>query len=349
MDQLKARGSMNVRSLWLGTALLSFTGLRAQPTINLSDAPQVDDVFPYINVGHVPITETGADVVWDLSNLATGTAQDLPCEAPDATAYGDQYPTATLALDAGSTISFMRTDPTGLYAVGVYKDLGSLSIQIHFTDEQLIMAYPCTYGTTFSDPYAYTYTYPGGTVNGTGHGSYAADGFGTLVLPYDTIHNVLKLSGTDTVSESIPGTSYVTAVQQVYFYKPGIHYYVLSATQLSVSVNGGAPQQSAGISYLAPAMFSGIHAEQVQAIGVEAWPNPANGSVNIAYGVAGGLQVEMDLFDALGNCVRTQRTATTLPGIQQKRFDLQGLPEGIYLLQVSDSHGQRGTCRVVVQ
>lgn len=340
---------MRIRDHLALLALVAVSAIRAQPVINFPDAPQVDDVFPYIAVGHVPISGTGEDVVWDLSALGVGTPVDLPCESPDATAYGDQYPTATLALDGGNNISYMRADSSGLYVVGVYKDLGNLSIQIHFTDEQLFLPYPCTYGTAFSDPYAYTYTYPGGTVNGTGHGSYVADGFGTLILPYDTIHNVLKLTGTDTVAESIPGTAYVTAVQQVYFYKPGIHYFVLSATQVSQSVNGGPPQQSAGISYLGPAMFTGIHSEQRQPIGVEAWPNPASGLVNISYGIGKGRHVKLELFDANGHCIRARQAHTVVPGIQREQLDLQGLPAGIYLVQVTDDQGQQGTCRVVVQ
>ncbi|MBS1568401.1 MAG: T9SS type A sorting domain-containing protein [Bacteroidetes bacterium] len=340
---------MQLRNWWVVAGLSAAGAIHAQPVINLTDAPQVDDVFPLISVGHVPIAGTGEDVVWDLSALAVGTPVNFPCESPDATAYGDQYPTATLALDGGNNITYMRTDESGLYTVGVYKDLGSLSIQVHFTDEQLFLPYPCTYGTAFSDPYAYTYTYPGGTVNGTGHGSYVADGFGTLILPYDTIHNVLKLTGTDTVAESIPGTAYVTAVQQVYFYKPGIHYFVLSATQLSQSVNGGPPQQSAGISYMGPAMFAGIKGKGNQPIGVEAWPNPARDFVNVSYGIAGGRKVQLELFDGLGRSVRMVRNMANVPGIQQARMDVQGLPAGVYLLRVADDHGQRGSCRVVVQ
>lgn len=323
--------------------------LAAQPVIDQVDAPQEGDVFPYIAAGYVPITESGTDVVWDLSNMGGGAATNLPCEAAAATAYGNQYPTATLALDGGNVISYLRADASGLYVVGVYKQVGGQALQIHMTDEQLMLPYPCTYGTEFSNPYTYSYTYTGGTVNGGGHGTYVADGFGTLILPYDTIHNVLKLSGTDTISESIPGTSYVTAVNQVYFYKPGIHYYVLAATHLSQSVNGGTPQEGGGISYLAQSMFAGIQQDQRQAIGLEAWPNPARDFVNVMYGIGGGHKVQLELLDELGRSVRSEPQATSLPGIQQVRLDVQDLPAGVYLLRLTDDHGQQGSCRVVVQ
>ncbi|MEO8734698.1 MAG: T9SS type A sorting domain-containing protein [Flavobacteriales bacterium] len=327
--------------------------LTAQPTMNQSDAPQVDNVFPYVTGSYAPITTGGADVLWDLSGIGTSAVTNLPVESPGATAFGDIYPTATLAMDGGSTITYMRDDSTGLYLVGIYKLIAQQNIQIHYTDEQLFLPYPCTYNTAFTDTYAYNYSFTGQSgievAQGTGNSSYLADGFGTLVLPYDTIYNVLKLTGVDTVSESVPGTSYVTAIQQVYFYKPGVHYYVLNSQALSQSVNGGPPATGFGLFYLDQSAFSGIHEDLEQAIGVDAWPNPAQDILNVAYGVAGGHQIELDLFDATGRTVRTLHTTTGTSGIQRTELDVKGLPAGIYLLQVSDDHGQRGTRRVVIQ
>jgi len=318
-----------------------------------SDAPQVDDIFPYVTGSYTPITSGGADVLWDLSGIGASEVTTLPVESPDATAFGNVYPTATIALDAGSTITYMRDDVSGLYVVGVYQLVAQQNIQLHYTDEQLVMPYPCTYNTAYADPYAYNYSFVGqsGTevAQGTGNSSYIADGFGTLVLPYDTIYNVLKLSDIDTVTEIVPGQSYVRAVDQVYFFKPGIHYYVLSATGVSQSLNGGAPQTGSSMYYLAQSAFAGIHEDLKQAIGVDAWPNPAQDILNVTYGVAGGHAMDLMLFDATGRAVRTQNTTTATSGIQRSEFDVKDLPAGIYLLQVSDDHGQRGTQRVVIQ
>jgi hypothetical protein len=314
-----------------------------------ADAPQVDDVFPYITGAYMPIITGGGNALWDLSGIGTSEATNLTVESPDATAFADIYPSATLALDGGNVIQYMRTDANGLYIVGVYKLIAQQNIQIHYTDESLFLPYPCTYNTAFTDAYVYNYGYTGGTVNGGGNSAYVADGFGTLVLPYDTIYNVLKLSGTDTVSESIPGQSYVTVVNQVYFYKPGIHFYVLSAQALSQSVNGGPPATGFGMFYLAQSAFAGIHEGLKQAIGVDVWPNPAQDVLNVTYGVAGGHAIDLRLFDPTGRTVRSQHTTTGTSGIQRSELDVKGLPAGTYLLQVSDDHGQRGTQRVVIQ
>jgi hypothetical protein len=323
--------------------------LVAQPVMDESSAPQVGDFLTYTSANYVPIPLGGENVLWDLSGLAPGAESSLSFTEPSATGFGDLYPSATLALDGGTVIQFMRSDATGLYVVGVYKEIGATTLQIHFTDEQLFLPYPCTYNTVFTDTLAYYYDYSGGTVNGGGNSSYTADGFGTLVLPYDTIYNVLKVTGVDTSMESVPGTTYLTVSHTVYFYKPGLHYYLLSATQMTQTVNGGQPQSANYGYYLSEGMLTAVGEQARKGIGVEAWPVPSHDRLNVSYGVAGDRQVDVQLYDATGRSVRSVRQHTVSSGMQNTLLDVKGLPAGIYLLKVIDDHGQRGSRSVVIE
>lgn len=324
--------------------------LAAQPVIEETFIPQVGDVFTYTTSNYTPVTLGGENVLWDLSGLSTGGAEaSLTTVTPEATGFEDLYPTATLALDGGSVIQFMRADAEGIYTVGVYRDFGTEAIQIQYADESLFLPYPCTYNTAFTDSFAYAYGYSGGTAHGGGNTAYTADGFGTLVLPYDTIHNVLKLTGVDSSFESVPGQSYVTMSQQVYFYKPGLHYFLLSAASISQSLNGGPPASGSSLFYMSEDMFTRVGEQAQQAIGVDAWPVPARDLLNVSYGLAGDRRVDITLYDATGHPLRTAKANTKASGIQSTTLDVKALPVGIYLLQVVDDHGQRGTRRVVVQ
>ena len=323
--------------------------LAAQPVIDASFTPQDGDMLTYTSGTYVPIPLSGENVLWDLSGIVPGTESTVHYVDPASTAYGDQYPTATVALDGGSIIQYMRSDATGLYVVGMYKDLGTQAIQLHYTDESLYLPYPCTYNTAFTDTSAYFYDYTGGTANGAGNSSYTADGFGTLILPYDTIYNVLKLTGTETVTESIPGTSVTTVAQQNYFFKPGVHVYVLSATALSQSFNGGPPQSGSNLFYLSEGFLNGVGEQAKQAIGVDAWPVPARDQLNVSYGLAGDHQVAIGLFDVTGRSVRSMQARTINSGVQSTTLDVKGLPAGIYLLKVTDDHGQSGSRKVVIE
>lgn len=321
----------------------------AQPVIDEGFTPQVGDVFTYTTGTYTPITTAGEDAFWDLSSLSPGAQSSLTAVDPVATGYSDLYPTAMVALDGGAVIQYMRADASGIYIVGVYRDFGTQVIQIQYGEESLFLPYPCTYNTAFTDSFTYGYTYTGGTVNGGGNRAYTADGFGTLVLPYDTIYNVLKLTGIDTTYESVPGQAYVTVSQQVYFYKPGLHYFLLSATDISQTLNGGPPQTANSLYYLSEGMFTEVGVPAKQAIGVEVWPVPARDQLNISYGLAGGHQVDLALYDATGRPVRSVQTRTAAAGIQAALLDVKGLPAGIYLLKVTDDHGQSGSRKVVVE
>lgn len=323
--------------------------LSAQPVMDQGDAPQLDEIFPYVTGTYTPITISGPDATWDLSGIGTSAVTYLPCESPGATAYGNDFPAANLAMDAGNIITFLRTDASGVYVVGAYRHIGSMNILVHYADESLVLPFPCTYNTEYADTFAYNYTYPGGTVNGGGQGAYNADGFGTLILPYGTISNVLKISGADTTSESIPGSIYTTTRQMVYFYKPGVHYFLLNATHSTLTVNGENPQSGSGITYMAEEAFTAISEQAADAIGIEAWPMPAQDVLNVEYGLAGGHHVDISLFDATGRKVHAGQVNTTASGIQRATVNVQGWPAGIYLLRVTDDHGQRGTRRIVVQ
>lgn len=336
-----------VFSLLAVAALPAF--LAAQPVIDASFTPQFGDVFTYTTSTYTPITIAGENAFWDLSNLGAGAQSTLTAVDPVATGYSDLYPTATLALDGGTVIQYMRADASGIYIVGVYKDFGSQVIQIQYADESLFLPYPCTYNTAFTDSFTYAYTYTGGTVNGGGNISYTADGFGTLVLPYDTIYNVLKLTGIDTNFESVPGQAYVTVSQQVYFYKPGLHYFLLNAADISQTLNGGAPATGSSLFYLSEGMFTQVGEQARQAIGMEVWPVPAHDQLNVSYGLAGDHQVNMGLYDATGRSVRTVQARTATSGIQATSLDVKGLPAGIYLLKVTDDHGQSGSRKVVIE
>lgn len=323
--------------------------LVAQPVIDTSFTPQVGETFTYTSGNYMPITQTGENVLWDLSGITPGAESTVPFVDPASTGYGDLYPTADLAVDGGDFVQYMRSDSTGFYTVGVYKDLGSQVIQIHYIDESLFLPYPCTYNTDYTDSFAYVYDYTGGTVSGGGNSAYTADGFGTLVLPYDTIYNVLKLTGVDTSAESIPGTSVTTIIQQVYFFKPGLHYYLLNTRAVSQRVNGGAPQTAQGLFYLSEGMFTEVGEQAGQAIGVDAWPVPARDQLNVSYGLAGDHQVNIGLYDVTGRSVRSIEARTASSGIQSTVLDVKDLPAGFYLLKVTDDHGQSGTRKVVVE
>lgn len=95
---------------------------------------------------------------------------------------------------------------------------------------------------------------------------------------------------------------------------------------------------------VAPATVTALRASNIAtatpvADGIEAYPNPARGYLNLRL-PAGSRRLELQ--DIMG---RTLRTQTALPGAS--RIDISALPSGIYLLAVSSSNGRKSVLRFV--
>lgn len=340
---------MAKRSVIVPLLLLPTIGLWAQPVIDQADAPEVGDVLSYIPTTFVAITDTGAGITWDLSMLGNGTPASITFLDPAATGHESAFPTANLALDDGNSYLYLRKDATGLYSVGLFRQMSGFQLQAGYTNEEMLLPYPCTYQTAFTDTFAYSYLYQGNTVQGNGYKAYSAVGFGTLQLPYATIQNVLMLRGTSTTEEVLPGTDYIGHVNEVVFYRPGIKYFLLRAVQTSSSINGQPGQPGAGLYYATPEVFAGLKADGPEAIGIDAWPVPATQRLNISYGVGRDRKVKVELLDATGKTVRYLEERTHADGIHSTGLDVEGLPAGIYLLSITDGQGLRGTRKVVIE
>lgn len=332
--------------------LASMAGaVAAQPTLTVADGPEADQMMTYFTDQFVPITETGADAVWDLSDAEELAGPDIIYfVSPDATGFEAQFPSATVAMDDGTNYSFMRVADDGRYITGQRVVTSGLSILAHYTDEQLVLPFPCTFNTAFTDSFLYNYTVQGMTVDGSGFSSYTANGFGTLILPHGPVDNVLMLTGEFVLQEEIPDVINIrTEMDNVIFYKPGFPDFVAQTQQAVRYQDGEQTGSGSALFYAAESAFAAVDGLAAQGIGVEVWPVPATTQLNISYGLAGGHVVEMQLVDMTGKVVRRVQDRTALPGVQLATLDVEGLPVGLYVLNITDDHGQRGARRVVLE
>ena len=82
--------------------------------------------------------------------------------------------------------------------------------------------------------------------------------------------------------------------------------------------------------------FDGVD-EQEENVEMELYPNPANGAVRIE----GVIAAEVQVYNALGQLVKTVRGTNNVC--------VEGLPQGIYLLRISDTEGKKRVARVAVK
>lgn len=262
---------------------------------------------------------------WNYFSLSSSGAPEAQLfEPPSTSSFASLFPSATVRVQN----TFMRGDATGLYILGYGDPDGSMV----YTDTERQFAFPCSYQTTWTD------TFSGSTGTGTsenGSLSGTADGTGTLVLPYGSFSNVLRVHITSSIEFVFDGGGFTAESDDYYYFKPGVRFPLLIASADGESITW-LDQGSVGVEDLL-----------AQAIGVDVFPNPATGAVNVLYSATGG-RLQMDLVSASGSVV-LQRSLNAGSGIQKQPIDLEGLAPGLYTVRISDAQGGQGMRRLLVQ
>lgn len=180
---------------------IGFTTLCAQPTINRNDLFAPGDVLFAVEALEIPdVSPSGANATWDFSDLQVDTPNIVAVyiAASDTTPYAADYPTSDLVQTLGfgglTYYQFMESDADGISIVGEVIP-GFVPGQSVYSDPELIVAFPLTYQSTWTDDFAYDLSYVGSgvTYEGDGNTMCEVDGYGTLVLPHLTFEDVLRL------------------------------------------------------------------------------------------------------------------------------------------------------------
>lgn len=189
--------------LALATIILSQT-LSAQITLSRSaNAPSVGDTFRYIiesNVLYHPGSASANDL-WDFSGIV-GSPLDYTYHDVSNSSQAFYFPNANLVQEIDGTESFLRVDSSGAYIEGNYDSVYYRTI---FSDGQDYVRFPLSFGDRKRANGAYVRNtfLSNQYFNYSGNIRIDADGYGDLILPYDTIHNVLRVRVINIYTENV--------------------------------------------------------------------------------------------------------------------------------------------------
>lgn len=321
----------------------------AQPTL---DAGNVGPIAGYAYLiqyaTYMPPGTAGADRTWDFSSALGTESHTITFVAAGSTPNGSNFPSAAWAqeYDAPSGYyTYLDFNASGSYTVGT--DLAGFG-GTHYSNSRKDIVFPLTYNGSWSDTFSGDLTsFAGtGTINGSISG--LADGYGTLILPYGTFTNVLRVY-THTVTEqhivSPPPGALSTITEDGYsYFKPGLAVGLAGTSQTeNVSVLGTT--NSSGFVYLDEGS-TGVEEARQQDIGIDLAPNPASGSLSVEFGATGHLA--LTVIDGLGRTVISTDLGARAPGIYREAVDVSRLPAGHYLLRLVTDDGQTGMRSFVV-
>jgi hypothetical protein len=225
---------------------------------------------------------------------------------------------------------FWSSDATGLTLEGE-RTLATFA----YSDPVKELAYPCTYGTTWTDNGSAGFTIPPYNVVRTVSLSGEADGYGTLQLPSGSYSDVLRVSvRKETNDQSILTVERIT--NTTYFFKDNVRYPILKLVTDSARIGGGNWAVTFANEWMYGQGIVGVE-EAADAV-FTCYPNPASELVMLPVAVKGAARC--DVYDAAGRVVLSERlTATNLA----HQLPVNGLPAGLYTARITDADGLRTT------
>ncbi|MFM9985141.1 MAG: T9SS type A sorting domain-containing protein [Flavobacteriales bacterium] len=260
---------------------------------------------------------SGENVTWDFSNLAPGTSATTTVIAPEDAPMGSSFPNSNGATDAGGGVyGFFSVTAASYSFCGI-----NTGFSVAFYDDpQDFLRFPFTYGDSYADPYHSNFT-SGVDFERTGTMTVEADAWGTLILPWGTVQNAVRIHATEEAIDESDVLDLTYFTDYYTWYAPGFHGSVLSYS--AQSVDGGDPSEM----YIYSAEVQIDVAETATKPALSIYPNPAREMVN--FKVAGDVEF-LEITDAQGRLVEQISVVTSA-----FTLDLSHLPAGIYLVAIT--------------
>lgn len=299
--------------------------LGAQPTITIADAPVPGDHVEYHFAMHGADGTAGPDQVWVF---------DGPWDAPVPFDFmdpselvdGPAITGATLvAVDnLGHTVQYYTTANSALEVVGGYDQLNQETVW--YVDPALTIPYPCTYGSAWTDTVSITYQ-EGGGPNEEVANDCVVDGYGTLIAPYGSLSDVIKVHCTRTNEWTEAGYVYREEHNWNRFWKPGFPFYVAEMNYGIYYLNDEFVASDSSIMLISDLTLGlAPFLDHAEAFTV----GHANGRLTLLRSSSD--PATLILLNTIGQEVMRQRIPS---GAQRLELDVSPLPAGTYIVRIA--------------
>lgn len=198
----------NLLQVFAFTILLSIV-LAAQPTIRVESIPPVGSSYVQYFCDTTGISDgtSGTNQTWDYSNL-TLNDEDEPMgfifDSPQKGEKSESFPDADIVQIFSDGSIFYKIESDQLVRLGVGYSEGIETLE----DLSIVMKYPFTMNSSFEDEFTgqiIANTEAGEmTIDRSGSISMKADGYGTLIMPYGTLKNVLRVKMVQDIEDVLP-------------------------------------------------------------------------------------------------------------------------------------------------
>ncbi len=302
--------------LLLGSLLFTLPSM-AQPVLSAAtNCPLPGDIFVYHRcdtTGGVSVGASGAALTWDFSSLHELSTDTGFIHSCSSTTLCDSFPGSSFVQVNGDNYTYYDTSSTALYITGVALT-GSTTYNLRYSNTELSLNYRLTYnnyytdtGTGFDGYYSYLFV-----------DTFKYDGYGTLILPSGTVHNVMRIHRNSFETITHASVTNIYRTEGYYWYVPNYHNNILNieyyytGNPAIANLSFCPPNEALGTSDLSP----GTKPFYV-------YPNPATSELTIeSNGRPGG---DYTIINCLGQQVLANACTDAKTVV-----DISKLPPGVY-------------------
>lgn len=299
----------------------------AQPNITASNFnPVLGQAITYHTFTPTSLTpgSSGANQNWNFASTPNSGTVSFTYVTPASTPYGASFPSANLAANHNGAYEYQIANTNFLARAGAWAS----GVTIPYSDAENLIAFPFTYNSTYTDNFAATFVSSGYTFNRSGSVNGTADGYGTLVLPWGTLTNVLRIHTTENYQDVWAFGTINYSSDNYYWVKPGTHYFLYSLAALTA--NGST---SYGGSYIDQTSV-GINQVDPGEVSLSIFPNPASENLSVHFNLRESVSVRISISNLLGQEVFSSEEGSIYAGNFEKAIDVSGLREGLYFLNI---------------
>lgn len=284
----------------------------------------------------------GTNRSWDFTSLLPGLTDTIEFLDPATTGYGADFPTANLSIYQADLngYAFLNSNSNSLEIIGFAGDPANLGATFILpqTDPLQVATFPFTYQDNFSDlsivdgSFGFTAFPPADSGRIKSHADRAlqADAWGELALP-GAVYNVLRVKEITTTSDSIwihipflgwnlfSDTTYTDSTFS--WWGNGLGYILCEIAYSGGDISRITYQNPNQVS--AAPIQTGIHS---------IFPNPAGERLHIRQDAPKPIQAQ--IYNLQGQLLRSKRQDG-----REVEVELEGLPEGAYMLRIMDKAG----------
>lgn len=323
----------NLKSLVCLIALTLFGKAKTQTLTCANTCPQAESIFS-IKTASPVIGSNGQNKLWNFSSVqaVSNTQETYAYLTPSAVAQSTLYPQASMVLQKNAVKNYyLRLANDGIKTA--YPSTVTTNVQ------EVVLPLPFSYGNTFTQTIISTAVDNGDTYVTTKNCTISCTGTGTVVLPWSTYNNVVKVETTSnwTMTKNGAAFGYKQYLTEHTYYSTDIKHRVIYYSQRYED----GPTDYAPYTELLSAEITGVATHMNSDNGFSIYPNPASEEIKILLPSENKAIIKLCSL----NCdeLITQTFSASTGSV-----DTSALPKGLYLLVV-EQEGKSFVQKISIQ